>query len=46
MAREPTTSSSRFFDSARMLEMAMGFLFYLTLFVVMCVFGWSARGPS
>lgn len=22
----------------------MGLLFYLTLFVVMCIFGWSVRG--
>jgi hypothetical protein len=24
----------------------MGLLFYLTLFIVMCVFGWSARGAG
>jgi len=28
------------------LETAMGFLFYLTLFIVMCLFGWSARGAG
>jgi hypothetical protein len=25
---------------------AMGLLFYLTLFIVMCVFGWSSRGGA
>jgi hypothetical protein len=25
---------------------AMSVLFYLTLFVVMCVFGWSVRGAG
>ncbi len=24
----------------------MGLLFYLTLFIVMCVFGWSVRGAG
>jgi len=24
----------------------MSLLFYLTLFIVMCVFGWSARGGA
>jgi hypothetical protein len=24
----------------------MSLLFYLTLFIVMCVFGWSARGAG
>jgi hypothetical protein len=24
----------------------MGLLFYLTLFVVMCIFGWSVRGAG
>jgi hypothetical protein len=28
------------------LERAMSLLFYLTLFIVMCVFGWSARGGA
>jgi hypothetical protein len=29
------------------LEMtAMGVLFYLLLFIVMCVFGWSVRGAG
>jgi hypothetical protein len=25
---------------------AMSLLFYLTLFIVMCVFGWSVKGAS
>jgi len=28
------------------LERAMSLLFYLTLFIVMCVFGWSTRGGA
>jgi hypothetical protein len=24
----------------------MGLLFYLTLFIVMCIFGWSVRGAE
>lgn len=46
-----TTGTDRrvlaFFDKRECLETAaMGFLFYLTLFIVMCVFGWSARGAG
>jgi hypothetical protein len=25
---------------------AMSLLFYLTLFIVMCIFGWSVRGAG
>jgi membrane protein CcdC involved in cytochrome C biogenesis len=36
-----------FFRQEQMLEAAhMGLLFYLTLFIVMCVFGWSVRGAG
>jgi hypothetical protein len=31
----------------KMLEAGnMGLLFYLTLFIVMCVFGWSVKGGA
>jgi hypothetical protein len=34
-------------DKTKTLEAAdMGLLFYVTLFIVMCVFGWSARGAG
>ena len=27
-------------------EAVMSLLFYLTLFIVMCIFGWSVKGTS
>lgn len=35
----------RVFTTGRIhAEAVMSLLFYLTLFIVMCVFGWSVRG--
>jgi hypothetical protein len=47
LQREPTTPSWRFFDKTGFVWRAeMSLLFYLTLFIVMCVFGWSTRGAG
>ena len=44
---EPTTRSWRFEDRKIISEATvMSLLFYMTLFIVMCVFGWSVRGGS
>lgn len=44
---EPTTPPWRFFDREEFCsERQMSLLFYLTLFIVMCVFGWSVRGAG
>ena len=36
----------RFYDRRMQSEADMSLLFYLTLFVVMCAFGWSVRGAG
>ena len=44
---EPITSSWRLIDRGNISEAAeMSLLFYLTLFIVMCVFGWSVKGAG
>jgi len=42
---EPTHLPSRFNHREKLIQEAgMSLLFYLTLFIVMCAFGWSVRG--
>jgi len=45
--REPTTACWRLNDRKNAIGGAkMGLLFYLTMFIVMCIFGWSVRGAG